>query len=72
VEQARERLGLLTPREREVCLHVAEGLTSKEIGERLGVVEGTVSLHRTRLMAKLGARSLADLVRLVDLAGKAG
>jgi FixJ family two-component response regulator len=69
VELARRRLDSLTPREHEVCLLVAEGLTSKEIGEKLGVAESTISVHRSRIMAKLEAASIADVVRLVDLAG---
>lgn len=68
VHQAKQRLDSLTPREHEVCLLVAEGLTSKEIGERLGVAESTISVHRSRIMAKLDASSIADVVRLVDLA----
>ncbi len=68
IDQARGRLDSLTPREHEVCLLVAEGLTSKEIGERLGVAESTISVHRSRIMSKLDAGSIADIVRLVDLA----
>lgn len=68
VVQARRRLDSLTPREHEVCLLVAEGLTSREVGERLGVAESTISVHRSRIMSKLEAESIADVVRLVDLA----
>jgi FixJ family two-component response regulator len=67
VDQAKRRLDSLTPREHEVCLLVAEGLTSREIGEKLGVAESTISVHRSRIMAKLEAGSIADIVRLVDL-----
>lgn len=67
VVRARQRLASLTPREREVCLLVAEGMTSREIGERLGVAESTISVHRARIMSKLDATSIADVVRLVDL-----
>lgn len=69
VARARERLAALSPREREVCLLVAQGLTSREIAERLGTAESTISVHRVRIMAKLKADSVPDLVRLVDLAG---
>jgi FixJ family two-component response regulator len=69
VEGARVRLAALTPREREVCQLVAEGLTSREIAARLGMAESTVSLHRAHVMAKLQAGSVAEVVRLVDLAG---
>jgi RNA polymerase sigma factor (sigma-70 family) len=68
VVQARKRMDSLTPREHEVCLLVAEGLTSKEIGEKLGVAESTISVHRSRIVSKLEASSIADIVRLVDLA----
>ncbi len=60
----RDRLARLTHREREVCDLVAEGLTSKEIAERLGTAEKTISVHRGRVMAKMQVRSVADLVRL--------
>ncbi len=66
-DAARQRLGALTPREREVCSLVAEGLTSREIGAKLGMAESTVALHRAHMMAKLKAESVADVVRLVDL-----
>lgn len=69
VERARARLAALTLREREVCQLVAEGLTSREIAVKLGMAESTVSLHRAHLMAKLQAGSVAEVVRLVDLAG---
>ncbi len=69
LEAARQRLAALTPREREVCTLVAEGFTSREIGERLGTAESTVALHRAHMMAKLQASSVADVVRTVDLAG---
>jgi FixJ family two-component response regulator len=71
VAEARRRLDGLTPREHEVCLLVAEGLTSREIAERLGGAESTVSVHRARIMSKLQVGSIADLVRLVDLARRA-
>ncbi len=72
VERARVRLAGLTPREREVCQLVAEGLTSREIAVKLGMAESTVSLHRAHLMAKLQAGSVAEVVRLVDQAGPGG
>lgn len=65
---ARERMAALTPREREVTLLVAEGLTSREIAARLGTAESTVALHRAHMMTKLQAESVADVVRLVGLA----
>ena len=66
---AQRRLDTLTPREREVAGLVAEGLLSKQIAGRLGCSPGTVNLHRTRIMHKTRAGSIADLVRMVLLAG---
>ena len=59
------RSALLTPREREVMDHVVIGQTSKEIGRALGVSPRTVEIHRTRVMEKMQAGSLAELVRMV-------
>ena len=64
-EQHRSRLGALTNREREVLLLVAEGLTNREIGERLEISPRTVETHRERVMAKLRIRSVAGLTRFV-------
>jgi FixJ family two-component response regulator len=61
-------LGKLTPRERSVLPHVATGKPNKQIAAELDIVEQTVKVHRGRLMEKLGADSLADVVRLVDRA----
>jgi len=61
---ARERLSRLTPREREVLALVVEGLLSKEIAQQLGTALQTVKQHRSRIMQKLGARSVAELVRM--------
>jgi FixJ family two-component response regulator len=61
--EARRRLALLTPREREVCGLVASGLRSPQVAERLGVCIQTAKVHRHRGMAKLGAVTLPDLVR---------
>ena len=64
--------GSLTPREREVFALVAEGLLNKVVADRLGIAERTVKIHRGRVMEKMGADSVADLVRmagrLADLA----
>ncbi len=67
----------LTRREREVARLIAEGASSKEAGRRLGISPRTVEIHRARIMAKLGARNAADLVRIVlsgslDLRAHAG
>jgi FixJ family two-component response regulator len=63
------RLGALTPREREVLALVVAGLTNKVIADRLGTTEKTVKVHRGRVMAKMGAPSLAELVRMVEKLG---
>lgn len=64
-DKQRGRLERLTPREREVMLHVASGKTSREIAEVLGISHRTVETHRERVMAKLRMRSVADLTRFV-------
>jgi FixJ family two-component response regulator len=64
-----DRLATLTHREREVLEHVIAGRLNKQIAASLGTVEKTIKVHRGRMMAKLGVRSVADLVRLADRAG---
>ncbi len=64
--EVRELFETLTPREREVCSGVARGLLNKQIAWELGTAEKTVKVHRARVMEKLGATTVADLVRLVD------
>jgi FixJ family two-component response regulator len=59
----------LTPREHEVFALVISGLMNKNIAHRLQVSEITVKIHRGHVMRKLGARSLADLVRMAELLG---
>lgn len=61
--EVRARLARLTPREREVLDLVVTGLTNKEIARLLGTSHRTVDIHRSHVMAKMGASSLADLVR---------
>lgn len=56
----------LTRREREVCELVVTGLINKQIAAVIGTTEKTVKVHRARAMSKMGASSLAELVRLVD------
>ncbi|MFO1364268.1 MAG: response regulator [Burkholderiales bacterium] len=58
------RLERLTGREREVLAAAAQGLHAKEIGKKLGISARTVEVHKTRIMSKLGARNVAELVRL--------
>lgn len=62
--EARERIGLLTEREKEVGADLALGLSNKEIARKMGISPRTVEAHRARVMLKLNASSLADVVRL--------
>ena len=59
----------LTPREREVMGLVTAGLMNKQIAAEMGLSEITVKIHRGHAMRKMGARSLAELVRMADLLG---
>lgn len=56
---------LLTPREREVLDAIAQGLTHREVGARLGISPRTVEVHKGRVMEKLGTKTLAELLRRV-------
>jgi len=60
----RERYSSLTPREREVLAWVVSGLLNKQVGGELGMTEATVKAHRGKIMQKMKADSLADLVRI--------
>lgn len=64
-EQLRSRIDSLTRREREVLLHVARGLTNREIGDTLTISPRTVETHRERVMGKLRIRTVAGLTRFV-------
>jgi FixJ family two-component response regulator len=65
----RDRLETLTEREREIFALVASGLMNKQIAGEIGVAEITVKIHRGRVMKKMGAKSLADLVRMAEAVG---
>lgn len=73
VRQERDRLVLrmerLTPRECEVFALVATGLLNKQVGFELGTSEKTIKVHRARVMEKMEAKSLADLVRMAGQLG---
>jgi FixJ family two-component response regulator len=59
----------LTPREREVLTFVVGGFANKQTADELGTSEITIGVHRGQIMRKMGARSLAELVRLADKLG---
>jgi FixJ family two-component response regulator len=66
IAELRERFDALTSREREVMSLVVAGLLNKQIGFELGISEITVKIHRGRVMNKMGAPSLAELVRMTE------
>jgi FixJ family two-component response regulator len=66
-EQRRTRLADLSAREHEVTMLLARGLNNREIAEHLGISPRTVEAHKARLMQKLGAANLAELIRIVDV-----
>ncbi len=66
---ARRKFETLTPREREVLVQVAEGLTTPQIAARLHRSHETVKDHRAAALRKLGATTSAEAVRIADLAG---
>jgi FixJ family two-component response regulator len=62
----RARFETLSPREREIMIHVVRGRVSKQIAADLGISETTVKLHRSNLTRKMKARSLSELTRMAD------
>ena len=66
------RYARLTPREREVFGLVVTGLGNKQVGWQLGATEKTIKVHRARVMEKMEAGSLAELVRMSDALGTQG
>jgi FixJ family two-component response regulator len=64
VSGVRTRYATLTAREREVFALVIDGLQNKLIADRLGTAEKTIKIHRGRVMAKMGVKSIAALVRI--------
>jgi FixJ family two-component response regulator len=68
--ELRSRYRSLTPRERQVIALVVAGFLNKQIAGELGTSEAAVKVHRQHVMEKMGAGSLAELVRMVDRLGK--
>jgi len=69
LDNINQRLASLTPRERDVLALVVDGKLNKQAADALGTVEKTIKVHRARVMKKMQAKSLAELVRLADRAG---
>ena len=65
----RTKFETLTPREQEVMACVTGGLMNKQIAAEIGVTENTIKVHRGNVTKKMGARSVAELVRMADLLG---
>jgi FixJ family two-component response regulator len=69
VTDVRNLFETLSTREREVMALVSSGLMNKQVAAELGLAEITVKIHRGHVMKKMGARSLADLLRQAELLG---
>jgi FixJ family two-component response regulator len=67
VSRTRERFEALSPREQQVMLLVTAGKMNKQAAGELGISEITVKIHRGAAMRKMGARTLADLVRMAEV-----
>jgi FixJ family two-component response regulator len=65
----RTKFETLTPREQEVMACVTGGLMNKQIAAEIGVTENTIKVHRGNVTKKMGARSVAELVRMADILG---
>ncbi|MGH9428649.1 MAG: response regulator transcription factor [Terriglobia bacterium] len=68
-QDIQRRLETLTPREREVMELVVTGMLNKQVAHQLGTVEKTIKVHRARVMEKMEANSLAELVRVAERVG---
>lgn len=67
ISKLRERFGTLSAREQQVMLLVTAGKMNKQVAGDLGISEITVKIHRAAVMRKMGARTLAELVRMADV-----
>jgi FixJ family two-component response regulator len=72
VAALRTKFSTLTQREQEVMARVTGGLMNKQIAAEMGITENTVKVHRGNLTKKMGAKSLAELVRIADTLGVRG
>jgi FixJ family two-component response regulator len=70
--ELRVKFGTLTPREKQIMALVTYGLMNKQAAGRMGISEYTAKLHRGRIMRKMGAKSLADLVVMAEALGVRG
>jgi FixJ family two-component response regulator len=68
-KDVRDRLATLTPREFDVLKGVVAGMLNKQIAAQFGTTEGTIKVHRGRVMEKMGVTSVAELVILAQRAG---
>jgi len=69
IAMLRERLDSLTPRERELLPLIVSGLLNKQMAAEIGTTEGTVKVHRSQIMKKMGAESLPELIRMAQKIG---
>jgi FixJ family two-component response regulator len=69
ISNLRAKFEKLTPREQDVMALVVTGLMNKQVAAKIGISEITVKAHRANVTRKMGARSLAELVRMADLLG---
>jgi FixJ family two-component response regulator len=69
IAELRQRHASVTPREHEVFVLVVSGLLNKEVAWELGISEKTVKVHRARVVKKMGAQSLPELVRMAERLG---
>jgi FixJ family two-component response regulator len=69
IKALKARLASLTPRQHEVMVHIVAGQLNKQVAYDLGTGEQNIKLHRAQIMRKMGADSLADLVRIAERLG---